>query len=777
VLFDDTAAGTTSVTVDIPVHPVSVSVNNNAKTYSITSGGPNNIAGGSSITKSGSGTLTLSGGANTYTGVTILNGGTLIVGTLANGGAVSDIGSASSTANNIVLDGGTLQYTGSGVGINRLFTVGARGGTIDNQGPGPLVFNNTGALAMTGDGSRTLTLTGPNDFGDTIASAIVNHPAGTSLTKNGVGTWTLTGTNNYGGGTMIANGVLQVGAGGSAGSLGSGVVSNNSVLVFNRTGTLLVSAPIKGTGSVTNNGTGTVILANNNTYTGGTIINAGTLQVGNGGSSGSLNPTAPIENNSLLVFNSSGSVFYGAGGSGIISGSGNLIVQGGGFFKVIGNNTYTGWTRIDANTTFQPVEGQDGTLASPIITNNGILRFSTQLSAPPGFEYGGSILGSGRLQIGANSLNTGIVTLTGTNSYTGGTFIGAHTLVLGDGLTIGAGSIAGNVQFVNNFIVGGDDPRILVFNRPEDFTFAGTITTNFANAQNNLGIVQQDGSGTLTLTGNNTYASGTIINSGAVQVGNGGTTGTIGFGPVTDHSLLIFNRADDVTFNNAISGTGAVVKFGAGRLLLNGVNTYFGTTTISNGTLGGTGVISGPVSLNPGTTLAPAGPSIGTLTINNDLTLGGNLEIEVNRSLVQSNDFVVVTGTAAKTGPGALTVFNPGPGLRVGDKFTLFSKPLQNGGLLTVNGAGATWANNLAVDGSISVISVSRPTLNMASLGNSLQFSWNPDLGAYRLQSQTNSLAVGLNSGWTDYPNGNISPVIVSIGITNETVFFRLFSP
>ena len=114
--------------------------------------------------------------------------------------------------------------------------------------------------------------------------------------------------------------------------------------------------------------------------------------------------------------------------------------------------------------------------------------------------------------------------------------------------------------------------------------------------------------------------------------------------------------------------------------------------------------MNGPVTLDPGTTLAP-GASVGTLTINSDLSIGGNLAIEVNKSLSPSNDLVVVSGLLTNTGTGTLTVANLGPALAVGDKFTLFSQPVVNGAALTVTGAGANWTNNLAVDGSISVTS------------------------------------------------------------------------
>ena len=230
-----------------------------------------------------------------------------------------------------------------------------------------------------------------------------------------------------------------------------------------------------------------------------------------------------------------------------------------------------------------------------------------------------------------------------------------------------------------------------------------------------------NGVGTVTLTGNNTYAGGTVINAGTLQVGNGGTTGSIGTGSVTDNGTLIFNRSDNVTLTNLISGGGSLVKQGSGTLTLAATNTYFGTTTVSNGalvinggnsaiatfvfggTLGGTGTLSGPVTLEAGTTLAP-GASVGTLTINSDLSIGGNLAIEVDKSLSPSNDLVVVSGVLTNTGTGTLTVANLGPALAPGDKFALFSQPVQNGAALTVTGSGASWTNNLAVDGSISVI-------------------------------------------------------------------------
>src|SRR5712672_210280 len=219
-----------------------------------------------------------------------------------------------------------------------------------------------------------------------------------------------------------------------------------------------------------------------------------------------------------------------------------------------------------------------------------------------------------------------------------------------------------------------------------------------------------------------------------------------------------------------ISGAADVIIKGGATVIFNGTNnTYSGATTVSNGTLivnginvtssthvyigalGGKGEFTGPVTMEPGTTLIP-GASIGTLTCDSDLTLGGNLTIEVNRSVLPSNDFVVVGGVLSNSAPGTLTVKNLGSTpLQVGDKFTLFSKPMLNGALITVAGARATWINNLTTDGSITVGTVvPPPTLNFTNTGTSLQFSWSDPLNSFKLQAQTNSLNRGISTNWAD---------------------------
>lgn len=790
-LFNDTAAGETNVVLNAPVAPVSTTVNSSAKTYSITSSGANKIGGSGSFTKSGSSTLTLAGGVNNYSGATVLSGGTVSVGVLANGGVASDIGAASSAATGLVLDSGTLQYTGAGASSDRLFSLTTGGGSISAAGSGALTLNNAGAVALSGSGARVLTLAGTSADANTLAASLADSGGATALIKSGSGKWILSGNNTYSGATTIANGMLQVGAGGASGSLGSGNVVDNGQLVFNRTGIVTNTGSITGTGSVTNDGPGTVILAANNSYSGGTTINAGTVQVGNGGATGSLNATAPVVNNGTFIFNSTGSLTLS--GNGLISGTGNVIVRGAGnLLQALGANTYTGWTLIEPGATFQPAQGNQGALASSVVTNNGTFKLVRQDNGV--FIYAGPVVGTGKVLVDANNVNNGDVTLTGTNTYTGDTWIANNILILGDGVTPGSGAIVGNVIFTNS-TTPNSNPRRLVFNRPDDFTFPGLITYDTNLAFGVRGIVEQRSTGTLTLTADNDYPGGTVISNGVVQVGNGGATGAIGSGPVTVDGLIVFNRSSDYTFGGSFSGLGSIVKMGANTLTLSGTNNILGSLTVSNGalflnnenfainttvhggTLGGTGTFYGPITMDAGTTFSPGASAsgIGTLTAFSDLTIGGNVSVQVNKSLAQSNDLAVVSGALTKTGTGTLTVANLGPTLTVGDKFTLFNQPVSGGASLTVTGGGATWINNLATDGSITVntvLVVTPPTLNVARVGNNLQFSWTAS--GYKLQAQTNSLSVGLSNNWGDYPGGGTSPVNAPVDATKPAVFFRL---
>ena len=304
-------------------------------------------------------------------------------------------------------------------------------------------------------------------------------------------------------------------------------------------------------------------------------------------------------------------------------------------------------------------------------------------------SYNGSI---NLIKVGAGTL-----TLTGTNGYTGGTTVADGTLQLGNGGT--TGSITGNVS--NN--------SLLVFNRGDDVTFAGIIS--------GTGALKQAGAGTLILTGANTYTGGTTVSGGTLQLGDGGTSGSI-IGGVINNGTLAFNRSDDINFANAITGTGGLIKLGANALTLTGNNSYTGTTQIKAGTLyvdgdqlaatgettvfngatlGGTGALGGNVTLNDGATLSPGdNGSIGTFTVGGDLKLSSGTKLDFNLARAAggapSGDQVDVHGNLILDGTLNITGATSsdfGPGI-VKRLFNYDGALLNNG--LAVTGASSGFA-------------------------------------------------------------------------------------
>jgi autotransporter-associated beta strand protein len=253
------------------------------------------------------------------------------------------------------------------------------------------------------------------------------------------------------------------------------------------------------------------------------------------------------------------------------------------------------------------------------------------------------------------------------------------------------------------------------------------------------------------------------------------------------------------TFSGVISDGGAgfgLIKTGNGILALNNTETYSGATTVSNGTLqvngqlaagpvtvatnavlGGIGSIGGPVTLLAGGILAP-GDSIGTLTINNNLTIAGNLAVEVNKSASPASDKVVVSGALANTGTGTVTVTNLGPALAPGDSFTLFNKAVSGGSALTVTGGGfgVNWTNKLAIDGTIAVLSLvpATPTNISCTLsGSSLTLSWPAAYKGWKLQ--TNAVDVANTNFWFDVPGSDgFTSTVITVNPTRTNVFYRM---
>jgi fibronectin-binding autotransporter adhesin len=412
-----------------------------------------------------------------------------------------------SGTNNVNLGGGTftvnqLQFSGTNAG-----TWDVTNGTIVFDGTNPTFLNQGDSSGLAGS-LPNLTLNATTTFEIDNASAltdVIGDITGAGgLIKTGAGTLTLTGTNTYAGGTTISAGTLQIGNGGTTGSI-VGNVLDNSALAFDRSNNVTFGGVISGTGSLTQLGAGTLTLTGANTYTGGTTISAGTLQIGNGGTTGSV--AGNVADNGALAFDRSDSDTFG----GVISGSGSLAQLGGGTLTLTGANTYTGGTTISAGTLQLGAGGTSGSIVGNV-ADNGVLAFDRSDSV----TFGGVISGTGRvLQEGA-----GATILTSANSYSGGTTVVNGTLGVGANGALGTGSVelftdatlaftANGLNLANAVVLEGSlDPTI----------DTGANTDTISGVISGPGALTKTGSGALILTGADTYSGATTVAAGTLIV-------------------------------------------------------------------------------------------------------------------------------------------------------------------------------------------------------------------------------------------------------------------
>ncbi|EBG5276696.1 AIDA autotransporter-like protein ShdA, partial [Salmonella enterica subsp. enterica] len=484
----------------------------------------NAISGSGQVEKSGDGTLTLSG-SNTYTGGTTINGGTLVASN------VEALGSGDVTDNaTLALNtGGTFDnaISGSGQvvksGDDVLTLSGANsysGGTLISDGT--LVASNVEAL---GSGDVTDDATLELNTGGTFDNAISGSG---QVVKSGDETLTLSGTNTYSGGTLISGGTLVAS---NVEALGTGDVTNDAVLELNTGGTF--DNAISGSGQVVKSGDKMLTLSGANSYSGGTLISDGTLVASNVEALG----TGDVTNNATLELNTGGDFTNN------ISGSGQVVKSGDKMLTLSGSNTYTGGTTInDGMLVATSVEA----LGSGDVTNDAVLALNT------GGDFANNIGGTGSVVKSGDET----LTLSGSNTYTGGTLISSGTLVANDVNALGTGDVTDNATLMLN--TGGD----------------------FINNIGGTGRVEKSGDDTLTLSGTNSYTGGTTISGGTLVATNVEALGT---GDVTNNATLELNTGGD--FTNNISGSGQVVKSGDETLTLSGANSYTGGTLISSGTL------------------------------------------------------------------------------------------------------------------------------------------------------------------------------------------------
>ncbi|MDX8497990.1 autotransporter outer membrane beta-barrel domain-containing protein [Mesorhizobium sp. VK4C] len=631
------------------------------------------------VSLTGTGSQTFAGTDARYTGTTTVNSGTL------------RLWNTSAWASAITLNGGTLELqqqsasTGTFAGAatrTHSQTIGGTGGTLLKTGDGTVIL--TGANTYQGATQinlGTLRAGSATAFGTNSAVTLADA-AGAMMDLNNfnISIGSLAGGGTTGGNVSLGAGILTTGANNTSTSYG-GVVS--------------------GTGALVKAGTGTQTLTGTNTYTGGTTISSGTLQLGNGGASGSI--VGNVVDNGALVFNRNNALSFGE----VISGSGTVTQAGAGTTTLTGTNSYAGGTSFSAGILQVAADANLGAAPGDLTFNGGTLKttatFTTSrnatLNAGGGtilvdagttLTEGGGITGAGTL----TKAGGGTLLVTNDNNYTGGTTISAGMLQIGNGGT--TGSIDGAV--VNN--------GVLTFDRADTDTFSGAIS--------GIGVLNQVGLGTIILAADNSYLGGTTISAGTLQLGNGGASGSI-VGSVVNNGTLAFDRSDSYQFDGLISGAGALQQLGSGTTVLTGNNTYTGATDVLAGTLlvngnqsgatgltsvaggatlGGSGAIGGGVTVADGGTLSPGGSSgaAGTLTIAGALTLSNSSALNYNFGQAgtpggQFNDLITVGGNLVLDGTLNITQ-TPGGSFGPG-----VYRVMNYNGTLTNNGLDVTDPN------------------------------------------------------------------------------------
>ena len=427
-------------------------------------------------------------------------------------------------------------------------------------------------------------------------------------------------------------------------------------------------------------------------------------------------------------------------------------------------------TSINVNAARDYIWGGGGTIAgstSLVKANIGRLIISNNVAAAflANPYTGGTVISNGLVYVqAANALGSGPITLVGGGLETLG------KLAFSNSVSVTANSICQldqsgqqSITFLGPVI--GNSGTTLVFTNSSTLTNSQNWVVLSAPATNNSAIVLA----VLKNATNSTQRLNLNINTNLSQIFNG---------PISDLILT--------TDSGGTSGGGGVIKQGAGAAYLNAANTYtLGTTNLA-GLLAGSGSINGAMFVDTnGIIGGGSATAIGSFTINNTLTLRGNAFIRVNKSLAQSNDLISATGFITNGGTGTITVTNIGAApLVAGDSFKIFSGAVSNGAALTVNdGNISVWTNKLAIDGTIQVVSIIPASystnISYSVAGNSLTISWPATHLGWILQSQTNSLAVGLRTNnWFDVSGtANATSKSVTINPINATTFYRLRHP
>jgi len=719
------------------------------------------LANAGGLVKTGPGTLVLASQGNTYRLGTVIKEGKLRITTgavLGGFGGPTRNGTFSCyQPENIVIDGGILEADAT---LTLESTRGIRIGPVEGAGTGTISVTDWNQLTFNGqisdnwggtgtfvkDGNGTLTLGGSvNDYsGDTIIKAgtlQVNNPR---AIPSGPGKGNVIVNP---GATLDLNGIsLSINGLSGSGEVTSSVGGGTLKLGFNDANSTFTGS-ISGYGlTLAKFGAGTVTLSGPLSISGSLIVNKGTLRLTGNASPFSVTNIEVASGGILDVSGLSGGLTLGTGaslnGKGTIQGNvsdsfGAFINPGGtntaGMLKIAGNLTLNGYSTFAFDLSADSVSGANdevevsGALIvnGPVTINLNYLQGVPSVGAYTLFKYGSFSGNVGNFQVPpgfvvtnntavkeiqlvvarvpavltwvgdgvANVWDTGITANWVQNGAPAYFYAGDHVIF----------NDSGNNQPPIN-ISGVVYPGSITVSASKDYTFTGGMI--------GYGLLTKSGTGTLILDNDNIF-SGVLISGGVLQVGNGGTTGNIAGGAITNNSKLIFNRTDTLGVTNPITGSGSVYQSGYGDLMLSGSNSYTGPTIVEAGVL------------HPRHPYALGATNSGTFVTN-----GGLLYIDANIDIVEEP--LILSGLALRKGGAGRTIYS-GPITLVGDaQFHVDG----NATLVLSNEAGVNGASvnaNLTLTGDNGSLGVIAGPLN---LRNGLLTKDGP--GAWKLAAANN---------------------------------------
>ena len=531
-------------------------------------------------------------------------------------------------------------------------------------------------------------------------------PAGNGTVDGGTGTWNAANTNwtnaagttttNYNAGPPAPEAVFQ-GTGGTVTVSGGqgitdltfdvdGYVITGSQLAIHDSGSVITvtnggeTASISnsltnlgpGSGSMEKQGAGTLVLSGNNSYGGGTTITAGTISVQSNSAFGSgsviANAGTTIDygngvsiSNSLVLNGPGGVNLNQTGGSatqsGNVSGTANLVKTGTGTLSMTGTLSHSGITAVNGGTLAITGAGSI-TTAGGIAVNSGTLRLDGDAIANAGQTL--QLNGTSTLDLDGNEAVGFFKSDAGTT-----TDIQAGATFTINQLAPSAIGAAGDIQGGGNLTKGGAQTLILSGTN----TYTGTTTVN-------AGILDLQGGAAIVDTGS------VVVNAGGtLQVSTNETIGNIGgAGNIVLNANLTTGDATNTILSGVISGTGNLVKQGAGTMTLTGVNTYSGITTVNGGVLeftgAGTKTSPGNLVVNSGGTLRTDG---GALVFGQPLVLNGTGILDLDGNETVSFFSAAATTTTDIQAGATFTINQAANGVAAGN--------IQGGGSITKGGA------------------------------------------------------------------------------------------